>query len=131
MWAREESLNGFVERMPVVEVPKSDLVGAKVRAFIETLKEHTEPTKAVHISVSLGENFNNLLAEVAREYPELAASLPKHISSTGVFFKTGKAEATYLDVEIYARQIANMLGLIDPAGIVPMPPADRSRPRRR
>jgi len=114
VWQKDGNANGFSQVLPVIEIPKADLVHAKVRAFIETLKEHTEPTKAVHISLSLGENFNNLLAEVANEYPEVANALPRHISSTGAFFSTGKAEATYLDLEIYARQIANMLGLIGP-----------------
>ena len=127
MWERESTLNGFHEKAPALDAAKSRLLQAKVRAFIDALQEHTEPTKAVHISLSLSENFNNLLVEAGREFPELAEALPRHISSTGAFYSAGKAEATYLDVEIYARQIANMLGVVDGEP----PETDRPRPRRR
>lgn len=127
MWERESTLNGFHEKAPEVDATKARLLHAKVRAFIDALQEHTEPTKAVHISLSLSENFNNLLVEAGREFPELAEALPRHISSTGAFYSAGKAEATYLDVEIYARQIANMLGAVDGESTVPERPRQRRR----
>lgn len=93
-------------------ISKRQLLRTRLKAIRSTLHGASAKEKEGLAGISLTENFNAILTEVAEEYPELKDSLPKHISGHGPFKRVGKSSVSYLDLEALADQAIALLDLI-------------------
>lgn len=94
-------------------ISKVDLMRAKLDGITSALQKATEDSKSDPISISLAKNFNSILEALAREFPDIAAELPSPLSVDGHFAMMGRADDTYLDLEVYVDQIRSLLALLE------------------
>ena len=89
---------------------KVDVLRAKLRAIRSTLERTPSQEKQNQAGIDLANNFNEMLTQVGSLLPELKEELPKPISA-GIFAHMGKANVTYLDLEVLAEQVLALLDL--------------------
>jgi hypothetical protein len=94
-------------------ISKKQLLRTRLKAIRSTLHGASAKEKEGLAGISLTENFNTILTEIAEEYPELKDSLPTHISSRGPFQRIGKSSVSYLDLEALADQAIALLDLVE------------------
>lgn len=96
-----------------MSISKKDIFFVKLNSIKNTIEKTSDVQKKEHIAIHLGDSFNSLISEIAKEYPELESSLPKPFVSTGVFERMKKCEVNYLDLEIAAETVLSLLNLVE------------------
>ena len=89
------------------------LLKARAGAFKTTLGQATSDEKQGNAGVGLAENFNKILGDIRKAFPELESSLPQPIKSTTSLRKIAQSNASYLDVQVLADQILALLEIAD------------------
>ena len=95
-----------------MNIPAKRLITAKVQGIMKTLENTPASEKKNLVSLELAEDFNQTLKRVSVEYPDIANTLPKPLSTRGPMTQLGKASASFLDLEIVCEQLLNLLGLV-------------------
>src|SRR3954469_7034350 len=90
---------------PIMDLTKAQLVKARLVAFKTTLAAIPDAAKNEHVSTELAKNFNGLVEMVTADFPQVKDHLPKPIKSTTLLGKAGKADETYLDLQVYVEQV--------------------------
>lgn len=91
------------------------LLQARLRAFLTTLDKASEKVKAGPVTRPLAENFNTILADVRKAYPEIADHLPQPINaSQGIKAQMGICDEHYVDLQILVNQTLEVLALAQP-----------------
>lgn len=91
---------------------KLQLFKVRIKSFKSTLENASEKTKKGRASITLTENFNSLIEEIGKAYPDIKPALPKKIKATGPFARVGASDANYVDLEVYAEQVIGILDLL-------------------
>ena len=73
-----------------------DFVRVKVQAYKHTLDGKSAKEKAGKVSAQLAEQFNLMLADIKKEYPDAAPHLPRPISNRS---RVGRAKVVHTLVE--------------------------------
>ena len=89
-----------------------ELTRAALNGLKTTLERLPAHDKKELVTRSLAEQFNGIVKRVGSAFPDLSAHLPKPIGATTPFRKVGKADATYVEVEVYCEQLLNLLQLM-------------------
>jgi len=96
-----------------VTIAKKALWLAKLSAIQSVLSAVPERDKSKRVAATVVENFNALVADVGKEIPELRDALPQQVSLRGEFMRIGQADISFLDLEILAEQVCNLLKLVE------------------
>jgi hypothetical protein len=91
-----------------------DFLMAKMRAFQLTFEKLDSKTKAGHVPIQLAENFNGLLAEIAKESPAAAPQLPKPVSIDSQFRMVGVCDISYATLDVFVGQVLGVLEVLRP-----------------
>ena len=86
---------------------------ASLKAIVDTLATKLPSAKKDHVAMGLAEQFNAIIKEVAAKHPEAALGLPTLIAPHHFYSDFGKAPVTYLDLEIMAAQVMNILSALE------------------
>lgn len=89
------------------------LLKARVRSLKSTLQNASSKEKSNSAGTALAMNFNKIVEDTAKVYPDLKDSLPASITSDGPFSHMGVSDVTYLDLEVFADQLIAMLDVMD------------------
>ena len=92
---------------------KSELLKARTRSIKSTLRDATQEQKKGHAGISLAENFNKILRDIAEMHPDLASSLPSEITWKGPFAQMRMSDVSYLDLEVMVDQVLALLDLME------------------
>jgi hypothetical protein len=87
---------------------KLDLLKMKADSFRRVLEKSPERAKTSHVTISMSEEFNRLVYDVASSFPEVTDSLPKKIPK----FIGGFATAKLIELEILSAQLVGILDLL-------------------
>jgi hypothetical protein len=96
-----------------MNIPRKRFIAAKLLGITGTLERAPASDKNKLIALHLAHEFNEILKAVSDEYPGLAPSLPRPLSTRGPMIDAGKAPASFLDLEIACEQVLNLLDLVD------------------
>jgi hypothetical protein len=91
---------------------KIDFLIAKVRAYQQTFEKLDSKTKAGMIPSQLGENFNKLLQEIAKESPNAAPELPTKLYLFSKLNSSGLCDVSYASLDIYVGQVLGVLEVL-------------------
>jgi hypothetical protein len=89
------------------------LLKVRLQGFKRTLGSASERSKSEHISTELAKNFNSILANIGEKFPSIRDALPEPVPSTTLLRKAGKADISFLDLEILVDQAVGILDLLD------------------
>lgn len=93
-------------------IPPKRLIVASVQGILKTLERTPATDKRHLIALQLAMDFNDILGKVRAQYPEIADTIPKPLTTRGSVTSEGKAPASFLDLEIVCEQLLNLLGLV-------------------
>jgi hypothetical protein len=96
--------------------PATAFLKARAQAVKTTLSTLPAKDKAEkRVTRQMADEFNSLVEEIGRAYPDAAQHLPKRITSTGPMIarQMGHTDATYADLEIMAETVLQILGVIE------------------
>jgi hypothetical protein len=88
---------------------KIAVLNAQVESMLRVLTSTPQNKKTDHTTTALADNFNRLLESIKAECPEYADNLPLKIESSHPFSMLNKADATYLDLEMFLNQLSSIL----------------------
>src|SRR5438128_40893 len=90
-----------------------DFIIAKVRAFQQTLERIDNHTKKEHVPIQLAENFNAIVAEIAKESPDAAVHLPQPIfAGDRLLSRAGPTTMSYIGLETFVGQVLGVLEVL-------------------
>jgi hypothetical protein len=87
------------------------IIKTKLTSVKATLERTPEERKRDHVSIQMGEDFNTTRDAIAKEYPELATSLPPKLMSSMPYRRVQQMNVTYLDLEIFCEQLLSLLSI--------------------
>ena len=88
------------------------ILEAQLQGIKSTLERIPPKEKTAQIALALAGSFNDILTTIGESQPDLKGFLPKPLSMRGKLTVVGKAEVTYLDLEVFCEQTINLLRLV-------------------
>lgn len=93
---------------------KIDFLKAKVNAILDVLGGVPSQRAEQKVAPALLEQFNGILEEIAKEFPQHAKELPQPLKTKNALFAAhGMTDIKYLDLQMVASQVMNILGVIE------------------
>ena len=86
---------------------------ATITAFKNTLEGKSPKEKQKHISTQIAEQFNAIVDNIKKEFPDAASHLPQPITSKGIASRDMQiADIKFLDFEMLLNQVLAVLEVI-------------------
>lgn len=90
-----------------------DFLKAKVQAYKHTLEGKSAREKENHISIQIAEQFNGIIENIKREYPEATPHLPQPITWKGIAAQDMQiADIRFLDFEMLLNEVLAILEVL-------------------
>ncbi len=90
-----------------------DFHKATIMAFKNTLDGKSVKEKDKHISIQIAGQFNSIVANIKKEFPDAASHLPQPITMKGIPAQDMQiADIRFLDFEMLLNQVLGVLEVI-------------------
>lgn len=90
-----------------------DFYKATVLAFKHTLEGKSAKEKEKHVSIQIADQFNSVVENVKKEYPDAAPHLPQPITSKGIAAQDMQiADIRFIDFEMLLNQVLAVLDVL-------------------
>ncbi len=90
-----------------------DFHKATIMAFKNTLEGKSAKEKEKHISIQIAAQFNSIVDNIKKEFPDAASHLPQPITWNGIAAMDMQiADITFLDFEMLLNQMLGILEVI-------------------
>jgi hypothetical protein len=96
-----------------MKISNLDLLKAKAMSIQTALGRAPASAKGGPRTRVMAEEFNRLVDQISTDYPSVASALPQPIKPSMKF--PTQAKANYIDLEILAQQVVEILSLIEAA----------------
>ncbi len=84
-----------------------------ITAFKNTLDGKSAKEKEKHISIQIAEQFNSIVDNIKKEFPDAAPHLPQPITMKGIASRDMQiADIKFLDFEMLLNQVLGVLEVI-------------------
>jgi hypothetical protein len=91
-----------------------DFHRATIRAFKNTLDGKASKEKEKHISIQIAEQFNVIVDNIRKEFPDAASHLPQPITMKGIASRDMQiADIKFLDFEVLLNQVLGILEVLE------------------